>query len=546
MKRSVERVAVCACALWAAAVGGLHGAGEAAAPWPSFGGAVWLADGGPKVTGAFFVKPDGTVYAAATEATETHREGGTVRLSYPWGEVAVTAAPKPDRLDLATTVTLADGLDTLAALYVQYGALRFPAEVKLENRAWLFYTSGSAAHNLGGPGVLGVLWGDKTLAFCNEQVVRPLAFGLGAPDAADPNVRPVVSYTGRHPMARERYPWIDRPVQPGGSDRYALSLRFGEGSALNALTADLYVRYGQAYPYELKWEDRRPIGRAFVSTSPREGFPPPGNKRGWFNEAKVDVTTEAGLADFRTRLSAYADTCVRILRENDAQGIIVWDIEGQEQPHQISYLGDPRSLPPEIEPEVDAFFQKFRDAGLRTGITLRPQRPLRPVYGEQVIQVGFTDRRDRFANLADKIKRAKERWGCTLFYLDSDVEWVGDPVAIPGAAGHSALKDAQLMADLLRAFPDTLFMPEWEDLRTYAYSAPYTQLNYNKLVEPPDYVRLAYPQSFFVNQCEGAARETQTEPLIGAVRAGNILYIEAWYGSPGNTYVCDLYRRAKE
>lgn len=45
-----------------------------------------------------------------------------------------------------------------------------------------------------------------------------------------------------------------------------------------------------------------------------------------------------------------------------------------------------------------------------------------------------------------------------------------------------------------------LILPEWEAVRTYAYGAPYTQLNYNKLTLPPEPVRRTYPDAFFVNQ----------------------------------------------
>ena len=50
----------------------------------------------------------------------------------------------------------------------------------------------------------------------------------------------------------------------------------------------------------------------------------------------------------------------------NAQGMITWDIEGQEYPHATSYIGDPRKvslLAPEMEPMADAYFAKFRRGG---------------------------------------------------------------------------------------------------------------------------------------------------------------------------------------
>jgi len=407
-----------------------------------YAGSELLADGTPTITGAFFAKPDGTVYAADLAPERRSRDGNRYRIEYPWGSLLVTYVATADRLDLTAELEVDQAADTLVSVYVQYATLTFPEPPDIDNRAFLFYTRASVAHNIGGPGILGVTWGDARTAFCNHQMLRPLAFGLGPASGEAGRTRPILSYTGRHPMARERFPWIDRVIFPGGRDHYALSVRFGREQTLNAMTEDLYHVFAETYPYELEWEDRRPIGRLFLSSSPRDGFPPPANPRGWFNNAEVDTTTEDGLADFEARLMRYAESSAARLVELNAQGMIAWDIEGQEQPHQISYLGDPRSLPPEMDALADAFFQVFRDAGLRTGITLRPQRPVRAPYSDTVWQQGFIDRRSRFANLSAKIRVVRERWGCTLFYIDSDIEWYGDPVAIPDAAGFSAGNDA--------------------------------------------------------------------------------------------------------
>ncbi len=89
------------------------------------------------------------------------------------------------------------------------------------------------------------------------------------------------------------------------------------------------------------------------------------------------------------------------MKNDNAQGMIVWDIEGQRWPQATTYIGDASlatSLYPNaadaIEqpvtlndgsvttpmaynyngngPLIDQFFAIFRNAGLRTGITIRP------------------------------------------------------------------------------------------------------------------------------------------------------------------------------
>ncbi len=58
------------------------------------------------------------------------------------------------------------------------------------------------------------------------------------------------------------------------------------------------------------------------------------------------------------------------------QGIIIWDLEGQEFIQPTTYVGDPRVLSQGYAPEMDAtadqLFAVFRNAGLKVGITLRP------------------------------------------------------------------------------------------------------------------------------------------------------------------------------
>ena len=86
---------------------------------------------------------------------------------------------------------------------------------------------------------------------------------------------------------------------------------------------------------------------------------------------------------------------------------MIWDIEG-EPPGAAIYVGDPRamgSLSPEMEfkangrPVADEYFKIFADAGLRTGLTIRPTR-----YRVTGDRVGIQDRAPNVANeLAAKV-----------------------------------------------------------------------------------------------------------------------------------------------
>ncbi len=502
------------------------------------------------VTGAFFEKPLGDVYADESEPKVKDAGDGRHVLSFPWGEVAVTyeavegiAAER--RINVSVETVVRSGSDPLVGLHLQLGELAFPAEPKLRNRSFLFYTKGDAAHNIGQPGVMVAAWDGGKVTLCNEQFRRPLAFGFG-PAGEDKKTRPVLVYTSRHPSTGERYPFIERPIHPGGRDVYELSIRFGGGDvAVNDMTADLYRRFGETYPHELEWPDRRPIGALFISRahqSLEENWPK--NPRGWLNAKDLDITTEEGRAEFKDRVMKWAGNVARIGKEMNAQGVVLWDPEGQEYPHMTSYLGDPRSIPEEMDAIIDEFFKTIRDAGLRTGVCIRPQRPMRPAYGPMVQQIGFKDPQARLANLSAKIEYAKERWGCTLFYMDSNVVYAGDPVKIPGVSGYSAYIDADVLRALTLKHPDVLIMPEWECLRTYAYTAPYDQLNYNKRVTPPEDVRLTYPDAFFVNRVDAKSAAEHREGLVSSVEQGNILYYSGWYGAKENDIVKAVYAEA--
>ncbi len=504
-----------------------------------------LRDGEFRVLAAFFQRPDGTVYAGTGEKPQATATDNRRGLAFAWGSVTATYAVQPDRVDLDIGIEVNADADTLVCLRVQLAELQFPAPPRLENPSFLFYAQSGFAHNLGGPGLVTAQSIEGgALAVCNRQVARPLACGFGPAADAAKTLLPLIAYTGRHPAAREKFPWIDRPVPPGGRDTWRISLRWAGDAAIRTVADDLYAAYAKAYPYQLQWQDRRPIARLFLSSSPHAGFPPPTNPRGWLNDATIDTSTDAGRATFRERLLAWADGSIRIMKEMNAQGMIAWDPEGQEHPHMISYLGDPRSLPPEMEPLADAFFQKFRDAGFRVGVCIRPQRPMRAAYSDKVEQLGFADRGSRFANLAAKIEAAKKRWGCTLFYMDSNVDWYGDPAEIPDAAGYSAAIDDQVLADLCRKFPDVLIMPEWETLRSYAYAAPYSQLNYNKNTAPPPEVLKAYPKAFLVNSPDDQSIPPNWPELLTALRRGDILYFSGWWPAPENAMVRTLYRLA--
>lgn len=412
----------------------------------------------------------------------------------------------------------------ISALEIDLPALKFP-----QKPAGFDYPI--LGFNIDGPTVITADAGKSVVVFCNEDFYRPLNAGFLHQLDKDRKVWQLSADTGRRKDQAKFLPFIDRPIYPGGTDTYHLSLRFGpEGSKATDLAKDVYERYRAAVPMELNWPDRRPIAALFLSSS---AMNLPGNPRGWLMDKELDVRSDEGKAKLKEKLLAFADGSITEMKKCDAQGCIIWDCEGQEFPHAMSYLGDPRSLPPEIDPVIDEVFKKFKDAGFKVGICVRPQLPVRRMYDNRYEQM---DVKDIEANLKTKIEAAKKRWGCTLFYVDSNIE---DDAK--GRVVHSAA----IYRNLMKAFPDTLFIPEHEAARHFAYAAPYNETRGGYFNTRPEF-RAVYPNAFSVLYVADGPLDEHREELIQAVRQGDILLFRGWWNDPFNEKMRQIIEAAKK
>lgn len=347
-----------------------------------------------------------------------------------------------------------------------------------------------------------------------------------------------------HPVVDDAY-WQEpgNPLPPGASGVFHYSLVFGPpGATAEDLCPEAYEGYAKANPMVLQWPDRRPIASSFLC-NPATGWKT--NPRGYFQNPAVDVTTEEGVKAFGESLMKYADNCIERMRKMDAQGIIVWDIEGQEMPHMISYIGDPRLLPklsPEMDRFADAFMRKFLDAGFKTGITLRPT---------EVYAVGEPGRlpwnhrevKDPVATMSEKIQTAQKRWGCTIFYLDSTVfgndflteEQKKEKKDIPWVMPKG------MFEKLARLHPDCLICPEWAERDNSRFGAPYKSPNLGQGGTDP-FLRRLWPEAFSVVGVSPELIEKRWEEFAGQVEKGDILLFMPWYDAPCNIFVQLLYQ----
>ncbi len=351
------------------------------------------------------------------------------------------------------------------------------------------------------------------------------------------------------------FPHNDLPLAPGNTLTYTLSLRFTpEGTAAN--TADALASYAQTYPSQVTWNDKRIIGSAFLASSPTGGgdITQPGgfptNPRRYFNDASVDITSAAGLKAFQNRMLTQAANQVTVAKNMNAQGVITWDLEGEQFPQNTSYVCSPdqvAAVAPEMESTVldntsafygqrldDAYFKTMTNAGLRVGLCLRPQ--VFTLAGNGTASQQFLSTNAAIiANLENKARTANSRWGATLFYVDSVVDANGGTL------------DPAIFQQLATDLPQVLFIPEEFTTRYYAYTAPFYSFIFHNTTGTAAPVYNAYPHAFGVNMVNDASPSLvaqYTPQLTTAVEKGDVLMGHADYWQSNDPTLVSIYAAA--
>jgi hypothetical protein len=497
----------------------------------TYNGTSFLSYGDFRLNQVMFQNADGSTFWGSTSSTVTvDSVAQTQTRNYSWGSIVTNYAASGNRLNLTITVkNLASG--TIQNIWINPLALHFPAAVQEYdgNTPLLQNTRGM-------PAVQSMSYGSGVMVLAGDDVASPLM--LGFPWALDKPANatfPLTLNTGVISMYPNSYPNIVRRIPPGASDQYHISLRFGPPGSTNlTLASDVYQAFAAAFPPTLSWPDRRPIGQLILGTA-ATGWAT--NPRGWLLDPTVNVTTPAGVAGLKSRILAWANYSVSILQSMNAQGMITWDIEGERYPHATTYVCDPRvfeQVAPEMAGIADQYFQIFRDAGLRVGVCIRPQNFVVSPDGSTASQNPVTDPAQVTQLLIDKMTYARNRWGATLFYMDSNINSYTDPNPI----------DPSIMKSLQAAFPDSLVIPEHNLPQYFAYSAPYRQLNQGFTSTAPD-VRAIYPASFTILYTPNWPIQQDFNTLVTSVQQGDTLMFRGWFDDePDHQTIQSIYQAA--
>lgn len=252
----------------------------------------------------------------------------------------------------------------------------------------------------------------------------------------------------------------------------------------------------------------------------------PGNPRGLLPNTIGNAFNATAL---RSALLDRADLVGAAANSAGAQGVLIWDLPGQEFGHVTTYLGAPDELAawaPELEATVggvaivDEYITRLKSYGIRVGTTLRPQHvrygtslPALPdaaypigsiflltnatpphrawtVYQDATFPLAWydwslgggsgnqtgpgqepirttADRDAAKARIIARIAYCKARWGMSMFYIDSTTWEYGQ-----------SLEAAGFWDDIQAAHPDVLLMPENEDLGYGNYTVPYGEYRF--------------------------------------------------------------------
>ncbi|MBM3880820.1 MAG: hypothetical protein FJ387_14070 [Verrucomicrobia bacterium] len=252
-------------------------------------------------------------------------------------------------------------------------------------------------------------------------------------------------------------------------------------------------------------------------------------------------------SEFRDRLLKQADGLVARMKATDAQGVIIWNIEGNG-PSYMKYAGDPHMVEfmcPEADAVANEFFKKIRDAGFKVGVCLRPSViAVGELAKNPWLKAQFPGAQSSFAYYHDyphkqrtpadilsaKVAYAKKRWGCTLFYVDTNdgagwwpetaeekAVWPKNPDG--SFMWYHALLNEDVWAEVLKRHPDVLFTIEHTPLIQYTVNAPYDEWS-SAGDGTPSVVRATWPEAF---KCLVIKEPKDHWQVAAKVRDGDVL-----------------------
>jgi hypothetical protein len=301
------------------------------------------------------------------------------------------------------------------------------------------------------------------------------------------------------------------------------------------------------HPFSLGSLSRKPIGIVYLCFDVGTSVNPGGLG---YKGADFDLTTGAGLKALQSYLNNTATTVIKNLQACHAQGIIVWDFDGEpSQGGWPAYIGAPNQMmqadggwwPAGVLTAYQDFVGKIKAAGFAVGCCLRCDT-LIVKNGYPVKQLTYQGTTTAKADLLAKCSWAYQNLSCTLFYWDSYNLANGNP-AYDQYLAHYVME--QLGQPLLITCEEgSTLQPPQEYINSYADSPLYCPLpaadaKWDVVPLNPS-ILAVYPAAFCcVNVDEGTGiTPSNYSALFDAFGAGQALPLfQCWWGTANIPYL---------
>lgn len=449
----------------------------------------------------------------------------TLTLAYAWGTMTCRYTPEPTGLRIETTIRNTSD-ETVTELNINMISL-----VGLGEKQWL----GHGSYGVTKPAMVVAKGPNGALLWCADAGGKPLGLDLSAARSG-PHKTPVINCRVNLGGGRLIVDQVtaNRPIAPKAQDRFTCTLRLGAaGTDPFDLGQDLIEAYRRHHPRVVNWPDHRPILRLFFGG----GLP---KDQSIANIRHPEQATRpAPDPKFQQQLLKRMASLIAAAKVVDAQGVIMWDLEGDTFPHATTYIGDPRLVPllnPQMDLVIDQGMKMLRDAGLRVGVTLRPSQIKYWPSTKTLHQAAAKP----FATLDAKVAYAVKRWGCTIFYVDTNYVWRPYP---PNGKWKAAQIGVDVWLKLHQKYPHCLFIPEIATVADYQATLPYGEADMGSWAVPA-MAKHIWPDARRLIVIEDADPFVHYERFVQSVRAGNMLMTYAY--SPQLYYVQAMAHIEKE
>jgi hypothetical protein len=197
---------------------------------------------------------------------------------------------------------------------------------------------------------------------------------------------------------------------------------------------------------------------------------------------------------------------------------------------------------------ADEMFALITSAGIRAGVTLRPQiitatpgwnesippnRPPWPYYQRKLLLPSSKqpDEDAILANLQRKASYAITRWNCSVFYVDS----TGFPLV-------------SVWERLRVAFPDVVFIPEQSGPLDFGSVTPLQNDWSGVPLGVSEFTKVIWPAAYNYQLMQVKVNLTKYPVRDWAVlaKAGDVFRVDGWYDSAHNKFIEEVLAAAEK